>query len=155
MAGIAVRNGALHSRRHGPALACGHETDVKATDVKRPVTAFVLALVSVILSPVLFIFELSALFFAGMVTYEPANSIIVKILSIALVIVIGLLALIVPVIALILGIRARAAAKTGSTGGGGLATAAAVIAGIVTAGVLAGQVYLILMVVGSCSLEGC
>lgn len=123
--------------------------------MRRPATAFVLAVVSVILSPILLMVEFTALLFAAMVTYEPANSLVVKVLSVALVVAIGLVVVIIPVIALTTGVRARAAVKAASSGGGGLATAAIVIAGIVTVGVLAGQVYLILMAVGSCSLDGC
>lgn len=123
--------------------------------MKRPVTAFVLALVSVVLSPILFIVELSSLFFAGMVGAEPSNPLVIKALAVALVVAIGLLAWAVAVLPLVMGSRARSASKSMSAHGSGLATAAMVIAGIVMAGVFASQVYLILMVVGECSLEGC
>lgn len=121
----------------------------------RPVTAFVLALASVILTPVLLFIEFTALFFASMVTYEPANPLWVKVIVVVVVVLIGLFTLSVPVAALIVGIRARAAAKLAPTKGAGLATAAVVIAGIVAAGTAAVHVYLILMSIGLCSLEGC
>ena len=123
--------------------------------MKRPGTAFVLALVGLIVAPILVIFELSALFLAGMIAAEPTNSLIVKILAVALVVLIAVVALAIPLIALIVGSKARAAAKATQASGTGLATAAMVIASIVTAGVLVAQIYYILMVVGSCSLEGC
>lgn len=123
--------------------------------MKRPVISFVLAMASVVLSPVLAFIETSALFFAAMVTYEPANPLWVKVLSVAVVLFIGLLAFTVPVIALIVGTKARATARSTQTGGAGLATAAVVIAGIVAAGVVVAQVYLILMATGACSLDGC
>ena len=123
--------------------------------MKRPVTSFILALVSLILSPILVVLELSALFFAGMVIYEPANSTVVKVLSAMVVIIIGLVALALPLLAIMSGRKARAASRTAQTGGTGLATASLVIAGIVTAGVVAAQVYYVLMAFGSCSLEGC
>ncbi len=123
--------------------------------MKRPGAAFALALVSSILSPILVFIELSALFFAGMVTYEPTNSLVVKASSIAVVVLIGLLALALPLIAITTGRRARAASRSMATGGSGLATAALVIGVIVTAGVLVAQVYFVLMVFGSCSLDGC
>ncbi|MDA3022113.1 MAG: hypothetical protein O2943_05535 [Actinomycetota bacterium] len=123
--------------------------------MKRPVTSFVLALVSVILSPILIFIEYTALFLAAMITYEPSNPPVVKVLSIAVVVAIALVALVIPVIALRAGIRARSAAKSTQTKGAGLATAAVVIAGLVTVGVLAAQVYVLLMSFGSCSLDGC
>jgi hypothetical protein len=123
--------------------------------VKRPVTSFVLALVTVFLSPIVIFIEFTALFGAGMITYEPANPLWVKIISVVVVILIGLFALAVPALAVILGIKARAIAKSTPTKGAGLATAAVVIAGIVTAGVFVFQVFVILTVLGECSLDGC
>jgi len=61
----------------------------------------------------------------------------------------------VPALAVTLGIKARATAKSTPTKGAGLATAAVVIAGIVTAGVFVFQVFVILTVLGECSLDGC
>jgi hypothetical protein len=54
-----------------------------------------------------------------------------------------------------MGIKARAVAKSTPTKGVGLATAAVVIAGIVTAGVVMSQVFVILSVLGECGLDGC
>ena len=123
--------------------------------VKRPGTAFILALVGLIVAPILVIFELSALFLAGMIVAEPANSLIVKFPAVALVVLIAVVALAIPLIALIPSLRTRAAAKATQASGSGLAMAAIVIAAIVTAGVLIAQIYYILMVVGSRSPEGC
>ncbi len=113
--------------------------------MKRPVASFILALVSVILAPILFFIEFTASFFAAMVTYEPANPLWIKIIVVIVVILIGLLSLSVPVLAVIMGVRARANAKLVPTEGAGLATAAIVIAGIVTVAVAAIQLYIILM----------
>ena len=123
--------------------------------MRRPVTSFALALVSVILTPVLIFIEFTALFFAAMVTYEATNPLWVKIISVIVVILIGLLTLSVPVITIIMGARARAAAKATPTKGSGLATATVIIAGLVTAGAVVAQVYLILITFGQCSLDGC
>ena len=123
--------------------------------MKRPITPFVMALVSLILCPILLVIELSALFFAGMVTYEPSNPLAIKILVVAVPIVIALVTLALPLVALRLGIRARSAARSEGTGGSGLATAAVVISALVTLGVLAAQVYYLLMVFGNCGLDGC
>lgn len=117
--------------------------------MKRPVSSFVLALISLVLAPIVIFIEFTALFGAAMITYEPNNSPIVKVIAVAVVILIGLFALAVPALALFLGMKARAAAQSIPTEGVGLATAAIVIAGIVTAGVVAAQVYFILMVVGA------
>ncbi len=116
--------------------------------MKRPVTAFVFAVASVIICPIVLFIEFTALFGAAMITYEPANPLWVKIISVAVVILIGLFALAVPTLAVILGMKARATAKSTPTKGAGLATAAVVIAGIVTAGVFVIQVYLILTAFG-------
>ena len=116
--------------------------------MKRPVTSFVLALVTVFLSPIVIFIEFTALFGAGMITYEPANPLWVKIISVVVVILIGLFALAVPALAVVLGNKARAIAKSTPTKGAGLATAAVVIAGIVTAGVFVFQVFVILTVLG-------
>ena len=115
--------------------------------MKRPVTAFVLAVTSAIVAPILIMIEFTALLFAAMVTYEPANSLLVKALSVAAVVAVGLLALSLPVISILSGIRARTASKALQTNAG-LATAAVVIAGIVTAGVCAFQVYFVLVAIG-------
>jgi hypothetical protein len=123
--------------------------------MRRPITSVVFALISLVLSPILLMIELSALLFAGMVIAEPVNEPWVKVLSGALVIVVGLLALALPIIAIAMGAKARAAARSTPTTGAGLAVAAMVIGGLVTAVVLAAQVYLVLMVTGGCSLDGC
>ena len=116
--------------------------------MKRPVTSFVLALVTVVLSPIVIFIEYTAAIGAAMITYEAANPIWVKIIAVVVVILIGLFSLAVPALVVIMGIRARAVATSTQTKGAGLATAAVVIAGIVTAGVVVFQVYLILTAFG-------
>jgi hypothetical protein len=123
--------------------------------MKRPVTSFVFALVTVFLSPIVIFIEFTALFGAGMIAYEDANPIWVKIIAVVVVILIGLVAVAVPALVLLMGIKARAAAKSTPTKGVGLATAAIVIAGIVTAGVAAFQVFVLLSVLGECIFDGC
>jgi hypothetical protein len=112
--------------------------------VKRPVVPFILALVSVVLAPLLIFIEFTALFGAAMITYEPANPLWVKVISVAVVILIALLAVAVPVLAVFMGIRARAIAKSTPTKGAGLATVAIVIAGVVAVFVVAFQLFTIL-----------
>ncbi len=112
--------------------------------MKGPILSFVLALVSVVLSPILIFIEFTALFGAAMITYEPANPLWVKIIAIAVVILIALLAVAVPVLAVFIGIKVRAVAKSTQLKGAGLATAAIVIAGVVAAFVVAFQLFTIL-----------
>ena len=138
--------------KHYPADGEGRS---EATDVKRPGTSLVLALASLILSPILIFIEVVALIFAAMVSAESANPLWVKVLSGAVVFAVGLLTLAVSVIALMSSTRARAASKATSTSGAGVATAAVVISGIVTAGVLVAQVFIVLWAMGVCSLDGC
>lgn len=108
--------------------------------MNRPGVSFVLALLSIILSPILVFIEFTAWFGAAMISYEPANALWTKILSFAFVGLIALLALALPVLAIRSGRRARAAAKLAGAGGSGLATSAVVIGVVVVAGVLAAQV---------------
>lgn len=108
--------------------------------MKRPATAFVLAVVSLIVCPILIFIEFTALVGAGMIAYEPANPVWIKALVFVFVGLVGLLALALPVVVIRLGRRARAASRSTGTDGSGLATAAVVIGVIVTVGVLAFQV---------------
>ncbi|MFM8599583.1 MAG: hypothetical protein ACKOB8_11375 [Mycobacterium sp.] len=123
--------------------------------MKRPVTAFVLAVASLILSPVLVFIEITALLFAAMVIYEPTNPPAAKVLSVAFVVVVGLFASAVPVIAIITATKARAASRQTAPQGSGLATAAVVIAGIAGAAAVVSQAYVVLLATGACSLDGC
>lgn len=123
--------------------------------MKRPVTAFVLAVASLILSPVLVFIEITALLFAAMVIYEPTNPPAAKVLSVAFVVVVGLFASAVPVIAIITATKARAASSQTAPQGSGLATAAVVIAGIAGAAAVVSQAYVVLLATGACSLDGC
>ena len=109
--------------------------------MKRPVTAFVLAMVSLILCPILVFIEFTAWFGAAMIANEPANPVWIKVLSFVFVALVALLALALPVLAISSGRKARAAARSTETGGSGLATAAIVIAVIALVGVLLGQIY--------------
>jgi hypothetical protein len=110
--------------------------------MRRPGTAFALALVSLILCPILAFIEFTALFGAAMIANESANPVWSKVLAFVFVALIALLALALPVVAIILGRRARAASRSTGTGSSGLAMAAVVIGVVVTVGVLAAQVYM-------------
>ena len=123
--------------------------------MKSPIGPFILAVVSVILGPPLIYVEFVALLFADMVVAEPANPIPVKILTVVLVVAIGALTLTVPLVALVMGFKVRAASKETPSSRTGLATAAVVIAGFVTLVVVLAQVYVLLTIFGQCALDGC
>jgi uncharacterized protein YqgC (DUF456 family) len=116
--------------------------------MRRPVTAFVLALVSLVLTPILLIVEFTAWFWAAMIAYESANPVWVKILAYAIVALIALLAFALPLLAIRSGRKARAATKSAGAGGSGLATVGVVIGVIVLVGVLAAQVYSLISAFG-------
>ena len=123
--------------------------------MKRPGAAFVLALVSLILCPILIFVEFTAAFFAAMVNNESANPAWVKVLTIALVVLIALVGLVFSLFVMRNAIKSRAGSKLEATGGSGLATVALVIAVIAFAGYVLGQVYMILATAGICGLDGC
>ncbi len=119
--------------------------------------ALVLAIVSVVAFPFLVFVEVVAFLFADMVTYEPTNPAIVKIASVVVLILIGVVTLALPAIAFLMGGRARRVIRAGGTDtpGGGKAVTAQVVAGIVVVAAAAVQVYLVLWALGVCSLDGC
>lgn len=123
--------------------------------MKQPITALVLALVSFILCPGLLFIEMTALLFSDMVINEPSNSGLVKAMTVVVVIAIACVAMALPVVTLVVGVRARSAAKVAQSSGADVALAAVVIAGIALAGVVMYQVYVMLMIAGYCSLDGC
>lgn len=116
--------------------------------MKRPVTAFVLALVSLVLCPILVFVEFTAWFGASMIANESANPVWSKVLSFVFVALVALVALALPVLAITTGRKAGATTQAVGAGGSRLATAAVVIGVIVLAGVLAVQVYFLVAAFG-------
>jgi hypothetical protein len=110
---------------------------------------------SVILSPIMLWLEVVALLFSSMVVAEPANPLFVKAITVVVVVVLGLLALALPIAGLVMGSRARKVAPVEPHTGAGMALASVVIGGVVSAVVLLVQGYLVLWAAGVCSLEGC
>ncbi len=123
--------------------------------MKRPGTALALALASVIVSPLLTVVEFIGLMILARAIYGPEYSLAAKALSVAVLVTLGLLAVALPVIAGVLGARARTESRAAGTGGLRLGTSAVVIAGIVIIGVAVAQVYVILLGTGICQLDGC
>jgi len=119
--------------------------------------ALVVAVIAVIVCPILIYVELVAFLLADMITYEPGNPWFVKVGSVIALVLIGAAALALPVIALVLGTRAKRRIRLSETvvAGSGTAIAAQVIAGVVLTGVVLVQMYLTLWSQGVCSLDGC
>ncbi len=119
--------------------------------------AFVVALISLIVCPLLLYFEVVALLLAAMIIYEPSNPLLIKIASVVAVILICAVAVALPVTAFVMGKRARNLIRLSDTpiAGASKALAAQVISGVVFAGVVIVQIFLILWAAGVCSLDGC
>ena len=117
--------------------------------------ALLVALVSVIVSPVVVVVEFIALMILARAIYGPEYSLVAKAVSVAVLVALGLIALALPVTAVITGTRARAAARLMATQKSGVATAAVVIGAIVTVGIAVAQVYVALLGTGVCGLDGC
>jgi len=119
--------------------------------------AFVVALISVIVCPLLLYVEVVAFLLAAMIIYEPSNPLLIKIASVVAVILICAVAVALPVTAFVMGKRARNLIRLSDTpiAGASKALAAQVISGVVFAGVVIVQIFLILWAAGVCSLDGC
>ena len=119
--------------------------------------AFVVALISAIVCPLLLFAEIVAVMLADMITYEPGNPLIIKIASVVVVVLICAVAVALPVTAFAMGKRARNFIRLSDTpiAGASKALTAQVIAGVVFAGVVIVQIFVILWAAGVCSLDGC
>ncbi|MEI7631525.1 MAG: hypothetical protein WCJ73_10375 [Actinomycetes bacterium] len=119
--------------------------------------AVVVALISVIVCPLFLYFEVVAFLLAAMIIYEPSNPLLIKIAFVVAVILICAVAVALPVIAFVMGKRARNFIRLSDTpiAGASKALAAQVISGVVFAGVVIVQIFLILWAAGVCSLDGC
>jgi hypothetical protein len=102
-------------------------------------TALVLAIASAVVTPVLVFLEFSGLLLVGMILYEPSNSVVIKVIAMVALILLAALALVLPLFAFFSNSSA----------------ASRVIAGLVLAGWAAAQLYLVGMLLGVCSFEGC
>ena len=119
--------------------------------------AFVVALISAIVCPLLLFAEIVAVMLADMITYEPGNPLIIKIASVVVVVLICAVAVALPLTAFVMGKRARNDIRSNDTfvAGASKALASQVIAGILAAGVVIVQIILILLASRVCSLDGC
>ena len=119
--------------------------------------AFVVALISVIVCPLLLFIEVVALMLASMIIYEPSNPVLIKVASVIVVVLIGAVTVVLPVMAFFMGKRARDFIKSSDTpnAGASKATAAQVIAGVVLAVAVFVQIFMIFWAAGVCSFDGC
>ncbi len=119
--------------------------------------AIVVALISAVVCPLLLYFEVVAFLLAAMIIYEPSNPLFIKIASVVAVVLICAVAIALPLTAFVMGKRARNFIKVSDTpiAGASKALAAQVISGVVFAGVVIVQIFLILWAAGVCSLDGC
>jgi hypothetical protein len=101
--------------------------------------ALFLAIASAVVSPVLLFVEFSGLFLVGMILFEPSNSVVIKTIAVAALILLAALALALPLLAFFSNSSA----------------VSRVIAGLVLVGWAAAQLYLAGMIFGVCSFEGC
>ncbi len=119
--------------------------------------AFVVALISAVVCPLLLYFEVVAFLLAAMIIYEPSNPLFIKIASVVAVVLICAVAIALPLTAFVMGKRARNFIKVSDTpiAGASKALTAQVISGVVFAGVVIVQIFVILWAAGVCSLDGC
>lgn len=123
----------------------------------RAVVSLILAILSLIASPVLAFGQYIALIIVAMATNdEPAGS-PATVVVVAVFAGIAALALGLPILALVLALRARRgiSRSAGTQSGEAMATVAAVLAAIALAVILVADAYNALSLAGVCSLDGC
>jgi len=101
--------------------------------------SLVLAIVSLLVTPVVLWVQTIALLLADMITYEPSNPVWVKVLAVVVVIALGVGALLLPLFAFLSNAR----------------VASRVIAGVALGVWGLAQLFFIGLVFGVCSFEGC
>ena len=128
----------------------------QVVNISSSTQALVVTLISVIVCIFLPNIEVVTFMLAAMITYEPGNPLLIKVASVVAVILIGAVALALPVTAFFMGKSARNLIRTSDTliAGESKALAAEAIAGVVVAGVVIVQIYLVSWAAGVCSLEG-
>ncbi len=143
-----------------PAMPPSQSTD-QSPSTQSPSTkarlSLVLALASLITGPAIFFAQYVALILLATVSSEPSNPTWVSLVMLAIFIALALLAFALPPAALVSAVRARRKINqsSGTLRGGAMATAAQVVATIVIVGLMIGEVFIALNMVGACSLEGC
>jgi hypothetical protein len=118
--------------------------------------ALTISLISAVASPIFVAVELFVVVLVAMGTQDPQEPLKMHVAAVVAVLLFAALVFALPVAALVSGVRARRASRSGDTSVGvSRATAAVVIAAVSTAFVAITQVYLLLMAAGVCGLDGC
>jgi hypothetical protein len=119
--------------------------------------ALVYAIITAIACPFLLFGEVVVFMLAAMIALEPSNTLLIKVVSVVVVILIGAIVVALPITAFVMGKRARNVTGSRDTpiAGASKALVAQVIAGVVFAGVVLVQMFLFLWAAGVCSLDGC
>jgi hypothetical protein len=92
-----------------------------------------------------------------MIVYEPSNPVWIEIVFVLIVILIGALAIAIPVTSFLMGKRARRVITTSDVpvAGARRAVASQVISAIVFVICVGVEIFLVLLSAGVCSLDGC
>lgn len=119
--------------------------------------ALVVSLIGALVSPFLLFFQVVFLLGASMIVYEPSNPVWIEIIFVLIVILIGALAIALPVTSFTMGKRARSVIPTSDVpvARAGQAMASQVISAIVFLLCAGVEIYLVLLSLGVCSLDGC
>ena len=119
--------------------------------------SLVLSVASLVVSPLLAFAQYVAAILVGMVTSEPSNSTYVNVAFVGVFAGLAVLAFALPVVSLLLSLRARRDIKQsgGALSGTPLAVTAQVIAVILIVLLLLFEAFVALSFAGICSLDGC
>ena len=119
--------------------------------------ALALALIGAVASPILVVIELLVVVLVAMGAQDPDEPLQMHIAAVVAVLVGACVVLALPVGAVVMGVRACRAVRSGVRPGDSAsrALASVVIAAIVIAVVAISQVYLVLMATGLCGIDGC
>lgn len=119
--------------------------------------ALVVSLIGALVSPFVLFFQVVFLLGASMIVYEPSNPVWIEIVFVVIVIFIGAVALALPVTSFFMGKRARRVIATSDVpvAGARQAMASQVISAIVFVLCVGVEIFLVLLSVGVCSLDGC
>lgn len=119
--------------------------------------ALVVSLIGALVSPFVLFFQVVFLLGASMIVYEPSNPVWIEIVFVVIVIFIGAVALALPVTSFLMGKRARRVIATSDlpVAGARQAMASQVISAIVFVLCVGVEIFLVLLSVGVCSLDGC
>jgi len=123
----------------------------------KAVLALVLGIASLLASPIMVVVQYIALISVAFISTDQGAGSTDSIISIAVFAGIALIAIGLPVAALVLAARARRDIRTspGNPAGSAMATVASILAAIALGLVLVGELFNALSLAGVCSLDGC